>query len=71
MQRGDIVIVRAYPNKQLERVVWEEHKTYVLVCRSEIYIEAIKQGVEPESSMGFPTEDVMVVSDNNRQPNFE
>lgn len=61
MQRGDVVVVRAYPNKQLERVVWEEHKSYVLVCRPEVYDEAVKQGVEPESWMGFPKEDVMVV----------
>ena len=62
VQRGDIVLVRAYPDKQLERVVWEEHETYVLVCRQEMYEEAIRTGEEPKSSMGFPKEDVLLVS---------
>ena len=59
MQRGDTVIVRGYPNQRLERIVWEEHATYVLVCRKEIYQEAMNQGSEPSSTMGFPKEDVL------------
>ena len=60
MQRGDAVTVRSYPNNHLERVVWEVHDTYVLVCRREIYEQAVEFGAEPESSMGFPKEDVAV-----------
>ena len=62
MQRGDIVLVNAYPDKKLDRVVWDEHETYVLVCRQEVYEEAIRTGGEPTSSMGFPKEDVLLVS---------
>lgn len=65
MRKGDVVLVYAYPDKQLERIVWEERETYVLVCRQEIYEEAIRTGAEPISSMGFPKEDVLLVSHTN------
>lgn len=60
MQRGDVVTVMAYPNKSLERIVWEVHGTYVLVCRLDIYQEAIGSDEDPESTMGFPIEDVQM-----------
>ena len=60
MKRGDLVTVKAYPDKRLKRVVWEEYDTYVLVCRPEIYAEAIRKKAAPESWMGFPREDVQV-----------
>ena len=69
MRRGDEVIVRAYPDKRLRRILWEEHETYVLVCRPEMYEEAILQKSEPVSTMGFPKEDVLEVrSRRNGEP---
>lgn len=58
MERGTAVLVRVYPDKTVERVVWEEKKTYIIVCRREVYDAAIRSGKEPDSSMGFPKEDV-------------
>ena len=58
MKRGDSVRVRAYPDKVLARVVWEVEKTYVVVCRPEVYKQAVASGTEPEVFMGFPNEDV-------------
>jgi len=60
MVKGDKVSVRAYPNKFLERIVWEVCETYILVCRPEVYFSALVLGVELNSlsMMGFPREDV-------------
>ena len=58
MRRGDNVLVRVYPNGTVERIVWDERNTYIMCCRREIYEDAIARGVEPESTMGFPKEDV-------------
>ena len=51
--------MRAYPDKILERVFLEEHGTYVLVCRPEVYDVARTTGIEPDASMGFPIEDIV------------
>ena len=58
MQRGDVVHVRAYPDKVLPRVVWEVEETFVVVCRPEVYKRARASGTGPERFMGFPKEDV-------------
>ena len=60
LKRGDSVLVHAYPDEWLERVVWEGYPSYVLVCRQAIYDEAIATGCEPQSSMGFPIEDIQL-----------
>ncbi len=61
MKRGQKILVKAFPNQTLERIVWEEGKTYVAVCRPEVF-ESIKNVVGlPESVMGFPKEDVVSV----------
>lgn len=62
MKRGDVVKVRAYPDKVLDRVVWDEAETYILVCRPEVYRKAVAFGTEPEGFMGFPKEDVYLVA---------
>jgi hypothetical protein len=58
MQRGQKVVVRAFPDQLLKRIVWAEGKTYVAVCRPEVYQRALQSGKEPESVMGFPKQDV-------------
>jgi hypothetical protein len=58
MERGQRVVVRAYPDRLLQRVVWAEGKTYVAVCRPEVYQQAQQSGKNPESMMGFPKADV-------------
>lgn len=58
MKRGDVVRVRAYPDKVLARVVWAVEKTCVVVCRPEVYKRAVASGTGPEGFMGFPNEDV-------------
>jgi len=58
MKRGDLVLVKIFPNQEASRVVWEEHETYLICCRPEVYAKALKLKREPESSMGFPKEDV-------------
>lgn len=62
MQRGDRVKVHSYPDKLLERVVWEECETYILVCLPEVYSVATLFETEPISTMGFPKEDVSLIS---------
>ena len=59
MKRGDMVLVRAFPDEILERVVWEEQKTYVILCRREIYERAIEECSEPTTTMGFPKGDII------------
>lgn len=60
MKRGDKIKVRAYPDEVLDRVVWEVHPTWVMVCRLDVYQQTIQQGgIEPACWMGFPIEDVI------------
>jgi len=63
LSKGQGVWVRSYPNKRLKRVVLKEEKTYVLVCRPEVY-EIIKdlEGL-PDSVMGFPKKDIEPIED--------
>ena len=61
MERGERILVRAYPDRILERVFLEGHGTYVLVCRPEVYDVARTTGIEPDASMGFPIEDIVDV----------
>ena len=63
MKRGQRVLVRAYPDKKLLRVVLEEGETYVVVCRPEVYDEVSQLSVVPEAVMGFPKEDVVEVAE--------
>ena len=60
MERGQRVKVRAYPNKLLPRVVWQEYRTYIEVCREEVYLEAVREGRDPEATMGIPKGDVLL-----------
>lgn len=43
--KGQRILVRAFANEILERIVWEEVKTYVAVCRPEVY-EDIKTSTD-------------------------
>ncbi len=64
MKKGQKILVKAaYPEDTLERVVWEEGKTYVAVCRPEIFEEIRNLSGLPESVMGFPKEDIILVFD--------
>ncbi len=60
MERGQLIRIRAYPDKELERVVLEVKDTYVLVCRPEVYPEIAGADSLPDCVMGFPKEDVIV-----------
>jgi hypothetical protein len=59
MEKGQRVLIKGYPHKELERVVLEEANTYILVCRPEVY-ESIKddRGLSGYA-MGFPKKDVI------------
>ena len=59
MEKGEKILVRAYPDKVLQRIFLEDHGTYVLVCRPEVYEESRMSGSKPKSVMGFPVEDVI------------
>ena len=59
MEKGEKILVRAYPDKTLERIFLEDHGTYALVCRPEVYEEASTLGSEPRALMGFPIEDII------------
>lgn len=61
MKRGQRILVKAFQNEILERVVWEEGKTYVAVCRPEVYEDIKNSSGLPEQIMGFPKEDVIKV----------
>ena len=65
MEKGEEILVRAYPDKILQRIFLEDHGTYVLVCRSEVYEEARASGSEPSALMGFPIEDILGIQRNN------
>jgi hypothetical protein len=59
MKKGQRILVKAFSNEILERIVWEVGKTYVAVCRPEVY-EGIKNlNGFPQQIMGFPKEDVV------------
>ena len=62
MEKGEKILVRSYPDKILERIFLEDHGTYALVCRQEVYEEARKSGSEPKALMGFPIEDIMALN---------
>ena len=61
MKKGQRILVRAYPNIILERIVWEEGKTYVAVCRPEVYEDIKNLSGLPKSINGFPKEDIVKV----------
>jgi hypothetical protein len=61
MNIGTKVMVKAYPNKELERLVLKEAKSYILVCREEVFKDALIHGDSYPNVMGFPKEDVRVV----------
>ena len=61
MERGDIISVRAYPDKLLERVVLEVARTYVVACRPEMYEQLADARGLPDAAMGFPIGDVVEV----------
>ena len=63
MKRGQLIKVRLYPDKEVERVVLQEYGTYILVCRHDVYQEFLKSGIFPEAVMGIPREDVVGVSE--------
>ena len=63
MQKGQRILIKAFPDITLERVVWEEGKTYVAVCRPEIFEKIKNLNGLPESIIGFPKEDVVMVLD--------
>ena len=52
MEKGEKILVRAYPDKVLQRIFLEDHGTYVLVCRPEVYEESRMLGIEPKAVMG-------------------
>lgn len=61
MKKGQRILVRAYPDKILERVVLKEEHTYVVVCRPEIY-ETIREDEDiPDTVMAFPKEDIVKI----------
>ena len=61
MKKGQKILVKAFPDVTLERIVWEEGKTYVAVCRPEVFDEIKDQNDLPKSVMGFPKEDVIKI----------
>lgn len=68
MRRGQRVLVRAYPNKELERIILDEYETYILVCRLEIYDEVLQSGLLSKPVMGFPKEDIITVFGESNKP---
>ena len=61
MKKGQRILVKAYPDKILERVVLKEEHTYVVVCRPEIY-ETIREDEDmPDAVMAFPREDIVKI----------
>ena len=62
MKKGQKVLVKSFPNITLERIVWEEGKTYIAVCRPEVFEDIKNSNGLPEQIMGFPKEDVIKVS---------
>jgi hypothetical protein len=61
MKRGQLVKVKAYPDKELLRVVLEEYDTYVLVCRPEVYEDMKNLDIPQDFIMGFPKKDVIEI----------
>ena len=61
MERGDVILVRAYPDKLLERVVLDVARTYVVACRPEMYEHLADARGLPDAAMGFPIGDVVEV----------
>ena len=63
MEKGQQVLVKAYPNKTLRRIVLSAAEAYVIVCRPEEYEAAAKLNELElvKVFMGFPKEDVEVV----------
>jgi hypothetical protein len=61
LSKGQRVLVRAYPDRRLERIVLREEKTYVLVCRPEVYHKVKELDSLSDDVMGFPKEDVLEV----------
>lgn len=61
LTKGQIIRVKAYPNKIIERVVLEEADTYVLCCRKEVFEEIADIERPYDKCMGFPKEDVVEI----------
>jgi len=63
MKKGQRILVKSFPDIPLERIIWEEGKTYVAVCRPEVFDEIKNLSGLPEQIMGFPKEDIIKVLD--------
>jgi hypothetical protein len=61
MQRGDIVLLRAYRGEQIQRRVWQDVGRGVVICSEAGYQEAIRTGLAPTNCVGWPREDVLEV----------
>jgi hypothetical protein len=61
--RGDTVIVRAFGGKALKRRVWDVDDGLVYITNDEEFEKLVagKPAVEP---IGFPTEDIFCLSEN-------
>lgn len=66
INKGDKVVVKAFPNKQLERRVVDTNNQTVIVCNEEEYYKALKEHREP-SAIGFPIEDVIEIKNDKKE----
>ena len=60
IDRGKHVLVRAYGNKQFERIVWEDTGKGVLLTTEREYQRALQEEGEP-IVVGFPKDDIISI----------
>ncbi len=62
LTRGTVVTVVALRGVRLQRRVWEDVGSGVLVCSEEDYRRALRLGEEPQAA-GFPKQDVLILGE--------
>jgi hypothetical protein len=64
IERGRQVLIKAYGEQQLQRIVWADVGKGLLLTTEREYNRAIKENTEP-ISVGFPKDDLIRVLDDD------
>lgn len=62
MNKGEPVLVRDYRGRFVQRIVWDQFGTSIVVCRASDYENWTQTGWEPKLT-GFPYEDITLVAE--------
>ena len=66
MDTGDVVRIRVFGGRVVDRVVIEKRETVVVACNPDEYKQAAQEGRKPQG-IGFPLEDVLGLANSSSE----